>query len=204
MDHNKYNNQFQPDTRLYTKIKVEIALFIVIFLLILVISAIAVAPDEVLVIIGIFFLVGVILYLIISQVVKLYLNSINYQVTDNEVLVNKGVITKTNKIVPFRTITNIELHRGPFDRIFDLATIDVQTAGSTRPNSGPEEKLIGLNVENAQEIKDLIQSKIKYIQGTPATSLDPDFPLDNDNVVKLLVNEIIIIRKLLESKFKSK
>jgi membrane protein YdbS with pleckstrin-like domain len=118
--------------------------------------------------------------------------------TENEVLVNKGIITKTNKIVPFRTITNIELHRGPFDRYFSLSTIDVQTAGSSGQGARPEEQLIGLHVEDAEAIQQLLKIKIKRLQGTPATSLDPD--TNGKEEIRDLINEVVAIRKLIESK----
>lgn len=46
-----------------------------------------------------------------------------------EIYVRKGVITITKKFVPFRTITNVETRAGPFDRLFGMGSLKVETAG---------------------------------------------------------------------------
>lgn len=92
-------------------------------------------------------------------VIWIYCNSIWYQITDTEIIVHKGVITKTEKIVPYRTVTNIEVKQGIFDRIFNISTVDVHTAGSSK--MGPEEGLIGLI--NGNEIKETILERIRLL-----------------------------------------
>ena len=98
--------------------------------------------------------------LITGFVINLYVNNIWYRITDTEVEVHKGVITKTHKIVPFRTMTNLELKQGIFDRIFDLSTVDIHTAGSGLPTSATE-AIIGM-VEG-EEIKDTIFERIRLL-----------------------------------------
>ncbi len=59
-----------------------------------------------------------------------YYHWFSYQICDDEVIVNVGIITKTVKHVPYRTVTNITINRGLLDRlIFDIGTLKIQTAG---------------------------------------------------------------------------
>ena len=97
--------------------------------------------------------------IISAGLIQKYYQSIWYQITDTEVIVHKGIITKTMKIVPYRTITNIELKRGLFDRGFKISTIEIQTAGFTR--SGVEEKLVGLI--DADDIIETIIERIRLL-----------------------------------------
>lgn len=102
----------------------------------------------------IIFIAGITVWLISK-----YCKSIWYQITDTEIIVHKGIITKTEKIVPFRTVTNIEVKQGLFDRIFNITSIEVHTAGSS--NIGPEEGLVGLI--NGVELKDTILERIRLL-----------------------------------------
>ena len=38
---------------------------------------------------------------------------------------SRGIITKSTSRVPFRTITNIEVKRGPLDRNYGFTTIEI-------------------------------------------------------------------------------
>jgi membrane protein YdbS with pleckstrin-like domain len=95
-----------------------------------------------------------------------YVRSIEYSVksesgeTMPEIYVKKGIITVTRKHVPFRTITNIESQAGPFDRLFMIGNVSVQTAGySGNQQTGPEEKLEG--VVFYEEVRDFILNELR-------------------------------------------
>jgi membrane protein YdbS with pleckstrin-like domain len=72
-----------------------------------------------------------------------YYRTLQYEIHEDEVIVRAGIITKSVKHVPFRTVTNLKVVRGPFDRIFGLGTLNIQTAGMSG-QQGAEESLIGL------------------------------------------------------------
>ena len=101
--------------------------------------------------------------------IYLYYHSIWYQVTDTEVIVHKGVITRTEKIVPFRTVTNIEIKRGPFDRLYGIGSVKVHTAGSSNTNKGAEEDLMGLI--SPDEIKETILERMRLLNPPDFTSM---------------------------------
>lgn len=89
-----------------------------------------------------------------------YCTSIIYFMDEAEIIVSKGIITRTNKVVPYRTITNIELAVGPFDRIWGMSTIKIYTAGNNFKR-GAEEELIGL--ADGEDIRDAILERITLL-----------------------------------------
>ncbi len=123
-----------------------------------------------------------------------YYLTINYKVTDEEIFVNRGLITKSNKIVPYRTITNIDIKQGPFDRILGIGSIEIQTAGFSAGKTGPEERLDGVPTEMIKELRNQILSKVRKIKGSPGTSHDLDHPED---VLSAILKEIIQLKSIL-------
>jgi membrane protein YdbS with pleckstrin-like domain len=105
-----------------------------------------------------------------------YFRSIEYSVksesgeTMPEIYVKKGVVTVTRKHVPFRTITNVSSRAGPFDRLFGIGSVHVETAGySGSHQTGPEIKLDGIVFY--EEIRDFILNELRkfrepYVTGT--------------------------------------
>ncbi len=89
--------------------------------------------------------------------VVFYVPSIVYEITDTEIIVQKGLITKSSKFVPFRTIVNLEVHRGYFDRRFGMGSILISTAGKPFP----EETMEGL-VE-VEEVRELLLKQIRLL-----------------------------------------
>lgn len=112
--------------------------------------------------------------------IPFYFNSIEYSVkaetgeTMPEIYVKKGFITVTRKHVPFRTITNISSRAGPFDRVFKIGNVNIETAGfSGTKQTGPEEKLEGIVFY--EEVRDFILNELRrfrspYVTGTELVS----------------------------------
>lgn len=94
-----------------------------------------------------------------------YYRSLQYEIHDDEVIVRAGVITKTVKHVPFRTVTNLEVSQGPFDRLLGIGTLKIHTAGMSG-SSGAEEGLRGL--PNFQEVYDQVAAALRRYRGPMA------------------------------------
>ena len=58
-----------------------------------------------------------------------YYRSLSYEILEDEVIVRAGVLTRTVKHVPYRTVTNITVKQGLVDRWLGLGTLEIQTAG---------------------------------------------------------------------------
>lgn len=118
---------------------------------------------------GILISIGVNLLWIIPVFIWIgpYRRSLVYEIEADEVIVRGGVVTKTVKHVPFRTVTNIEINRGPLDRLFMIGTVKIQTAGMSG-QSGAEEMLVGLN--NYNEVYDRIAVNLRKFRA----AMSPD------------------------------
>jgi membrane protein YdbS with pleckstrin-like domain len=105
-----------------------------------------------------------------------YIRSIEYSVKAEsgdimpEIYSKRGIITITRKHVPFRTITNISSRAGPFDRLFRIGSVHIETAGYSGANQkGPEEKISGIVFY--EEVRDFILKELRkfkepYVTGT--------------------------------------
>ncbi len=98
----------------------------------------------------------------VGLLVTPYFNSLHYEIHEDEVIVRVGVITRSIKHVPYRTVTNLEIKRGPFDRIFGLGTLKIQTAGMSG-QQGAEESLEGL--PNVQEVYERVAAALRRYRG---------------------------------------
>jgi membrane protein YdbS with pleckstrin-like domain len=87
--------------------------------------------------------VGALLFLIALPLFFFYYGSLHYVIHPDEVVVEAGILTKSVKHVPYRTVTNLKVARGPFDRVFGIGTLAIQTAGMSG-QTGAEESLVGL------------------------------------------------------------
>lgn len=93
--------------------------------------------------VAIFLAVNAVWLVIALALIPPYYRSIRYELGEEEIIVHKGILTKTVQTVPYRTVTNISLQRGPLDRWLGLGSISVETAGRSQ-EQGPEIKLSGL------------------------------------------------------------
>ena len=97
-----------------------------------------------------------------------YYASISYALTDNEIVVHKGVWWKKKGYVPYNRVTNINIVQGPISRHFQLGTVLIQTAGfsGAAGSAGgfkPAEAVI-FGIKNFEEIKDKVMKFVREIR----------------------------------------
>jgi len=97
-----------------------------------------------------------------------YYASISYALTDNEIVVHKGVWWKKKGYVPYNRVTNINIVQGPISRHFQLGTVLIQTAGfsGAAGSAGgfkPAEAVI-FGIKNFEEIKDKVMDFVREIR----------------------------------------
>jgi membrane protein YdbS with pleckstrin-like domain len=138
-----------------------------------------------------------------------YVESIEYSVkaesgeTMPEIYVKKGILTITRKHVPFRTITNIESKTGPFDRLFGIGNVSIETAGySGNKTTGPEEKLEGILF--FEEVRDYILNELRrfrapYTIGTEVVQLEEEKVPRGEGLDDEILITLREIRDLLKS-----
>ncbi|WP_455142823.1 PH domain-containing protein [Candidatus Hodarchaeum mangrovi] len=146
----------------------------------------------------IYFFIMFLTIVIVLFVSIYYTMTIEYQITNSEVIVKKGVLNKTVKHIPFRTITNVSSRYGPFDRIFRLGTCEIETAGKSGQQTGPEAKIEG--IKNFLTIRDEILEEIRKFKGqyTTTTELDTqEKPVLEENFLKAILVELKEIKEVL-------
>jgi membrane protein YdbS with pleckstrin-like domain len=129
-----------------------------------------------------------------------YYRSLRYEIHDDEVIVHVGIITKSVKHVPFRTVTNVTIKRGILDRwFFGLGTLNIQTAGMSG-TQGAEESLEGL--PNVQEVYDMVATELRRFRGSmPPTAAGLEAEpagAPANGTLKQLLAEVQSIRHALE------
>jgi membrane protein YdbS with pleckstrin-like domain len=143
-----------------------------------------------------------------------YVKSIEYSVKAEtgdsmpEIYSKRGILTITRRHVPFRTITNISSKAGPFDRLFKIGSVHIETAGySGASQKGPEEKLSGIVFY--EEVRDFILRELRKFKEPYVTGTEVVYPTE-EPVPKMegIDDEILItlreIRDILRNKRKDK
>ena len=123
-------------------------------------------------------------FLIVASFQYAYCNSISYELMEKEVIIRRGVITKTNKFIPYRTITNVEVKRDPLDRLLNIGYIELETAGYSS-KKGPEGKIEGVHTSVLESFQNEIINKVRLIRGSSGISHDTE-----DTVFTGILNEI--------------
>lgn len=80
-----------------------------------------------------------------------------FAVREKDILYKRGLISTTTTMIPFNRIQHVAMHEGAFSRIFDLAQIQIFTAGG----NSSDIKISGIEKEKAENIKELLMQKIQ-------------------------------------------
>jgi putative membrane protein len=140
---------------------------------------------------------SVLIWILMTALIPPYFRSISYELTDREVIVRKGIFTKTVKTVPYRTITNIVEERDLIDRyIVGLGSVRLQTAGMSG-TAGYEASLDGLDVW--EKVHRGIQDRLRAFRGSMSpTASEDDSEVSGAPVLNRILEEIKAIREALE------
>ena len=133
-----------------------------------------------------------IMWIVFLPLIHLWIKNLSYFIRDDRITIQSGILTKKEKNIPYRSITDFVLVRGPFDRILGIGTIKVQTAGQS--TEGYEGNLSGL-----LEYKPLhadLREKLKFLHpiSESSTTSEP-IKQTNDSVLIQILEELKEIRK---------
>ncbi len=104
-----------------------------------------------------------------------------YMITDRSLRIREGIWNVREQTMTFSNIQNVEIRRGPIQRLFAIADLEVRTAGGgsagkpTGQNGTDAANLhVGYfrGVANAPEIRELVMQRLRKIGGTGLG--DPD------------------------------
>lgn len=107
---------------------------------------------------GLFTAVGLAVALLLALVVpgRNYA-SWGYDTTEDELLVENGILFRSRTVVPFGRVQHIDVGQGPIERRFGIGVLTLHTAGTR--NSAVV--LPGLDFEDAGRMRDEIRGKIR-------------------------------------------
>lgn len=93
-----------------------------------------------------------------------------YIVTDRSLRIRTGVLSLSESTMSFANLQQVEVKQGPIQNALGLADVRVQSAGggSSHEEAGHDSLHTGVfhNVENAEEIRDLILTRLRAFRET--------------------------------------
>lgn len=168
-------NNLVPSSRWLFRINVYLGFLPLLFIL-FVFSLILIIPSKsVSLLLYLFFVAFVI---IIAEIyARLSYKNYLYEINNNEIKIEKGIIWKKYTSIPYEKVQNINVSRGIIARIFGFSTIDIETAGSSMGyGNGYRFRINGLgynnrryqseghlpavSIEEAEKLRDFIMKKI--------------------------------------------
>jgi len=196
------DNSIKPDKKYYTKciwIHLTISGFIlmtaaVIHLIISLSSGNIEAVKIIwLISIGTIFIMWIISY----PIVWFWIKNLTYLLLEDRVTIHKGILTKTQQNIPFRSITDFALERTIYDRILKIGSIKIQTAGQSNSATGYEGKLSG--IIEYEKLHSNLRDKIKHLHpiSDAVTTTEPVIKSD-ENLLSQILSELKEIRRNIE------
>lgn len=129
-----------------------------------------------------------------------FYKSLEYVIDSDSVKMKKGVFWKKRVTVPFTKITNLDVTQGPVQRVFDIGTIHVQTAGAGGPQ-GAQAELKLLGVRDLDEVKDTIMERVRgYTILRPDEVKEKVVEESDSGIFGRMLKELTAIREVLEKK----
>jgi len=133
----------------------------------------------------------------ISYWIPKYYRSISYQLTSDEVVVERGVWWRFKHTVPYARVMSVDVAQGPISRMLGIATVDVYTAGYTGVaggSGGPGSRRAEASIIHVSNFADLRESVLSVVRGRPL------FAAPVSDVSAEMLSELRKMRELLEKK----
>lgn len=124
----------------------------------------------------------------------LWIRNLKYIIQEDRVTIHQGILTKIQKNIPLRAVTDFILERSLFDRFFGIGSIKIQTAGQSPSSTGYEGKLSGLL--DYEAIHEDLRQRIGKLHpvAEAATTVEPQH-VSNETLLKQILAELKEIRK---------
>ncbi len=87
-----------------------------------------------------------------------------YEIRDDSLYLERGVLTKVKTVVPFVRIQHVDTKRSPIERLIGLASTIVYTAGSR----GADVSVPGLALDSADDLQDQLKRLAIRAEGEDA------------------------------------
>ena len=143
---------------------------------------------------------NLVMWVISYPIIHLWTKNLTYIVRDDRITILSGILTKKEQNIPYRSITDFVLKRGPFDRYLGIGTIQVQTDGQSTSATGYEGSLAGLI--DYESIHVHLRDKLKSLHPVfESTTISEPVIKSGENVLIQILKELKEIRKNTEILF---
>ena len=110
-----------------------------------------------------------------------WMNRISFQkrgfvIREKDLLYRSGILSTTTTIVPFNRIQHIAVNEGMFSRMYDLASLEIYTAGG----STSELSISGIDKEKAHSIREFLMNNV--VEEQLNSSEKPDISENQDKI----------------------
>ena len=154
---------------------------------------------EIIILFGIFLFVWLIIMILVAIWIPAAFKALEYMIDDDGVKMRGGVVWKKYVTVPYSKITNVDITRGPLQRLYNMGTIHVQTAGAGgKQGEKAELKLTG--IRDLEKVREVIIENIKGINYHGSGRVKKELLSDGDNMSKDILNELKEIKGILREK----
>ena len=147
------------------------------------------------------FVVGwVILMPLILLWIPAFYKSLEYIIDSDSVKMRKGVFWRKRVTVPYTKITNIDVTQGPIQRIFNIGTIHIQTAGAGgAPGAQAELRLLG--IRDTDGLKDTIMERVRGYTISAPEEVKKEVVQESDSeIFRHMLKELTAIHEALEKR----
>jgi uncharacterized membrane protein YdbT with pleckstrin-like domain len=138
------------------------------------------------------------LLVIVGPILIIWVKNLSYIIGEEKVTIHKGILTKVQKNIPYRAITDFIVNRSILDRILGIASIRIQTAGQSQTPTGYEGNIAGM--VDWEEWHKTLRERLKRlhpISESLATQEPVSSATERDLLIQIL-NELKAIRKAVE------
>ena len=141
----------------------------------------------------------VLMWAISVPIIKLWIKNLEYVIRNDRITIHKGILTKTQQNIPYRSVTDFALQRTLFDRYLGIGSINIQTAGQSQSPTGYEGSLVGLI--NYDALHGRLKEKLKMLHPiSEATTVAEPIISSNENVLNEILSELKQIHQKLSKK----
>ena len=201
-NHFPLSTPFKPAPALVNWFIIDFAIIVIFILACTVFPVLLSMPDAMFSAVLLFCLVVV--FGLFFYWVKLYYQSMWYELHEDEMRWKRGVWFRTTGIVPYNRITNLDLKQGPVMRWLKISTLSIQTAGYSG-QAVPEIRIEA--IEHADELRELIRTLVRQSGSTvhndgTGTNAPVQSATGSMSTNLLMLDELKKIRSLLEQKNK--
>ena len=154
---------------------------------------------DILIFFGVFLFVWLVIMILVAIWIPAAFKALEYTIDDDGVKMSGGVVWKKYVTVPYSKITNVDITRGPLQRLYNIGTIHVQTAGAAgKQGEKAELKLAG--IRDLEKVREVIIENIKDLNYPGSGRMKKEIPSGDETVSKDILNELRDIKDILREK----